>query len=116
MRQDNMVSLQEIFIRNLKFYRKKQGLSQEALSEKLNKGTNYINKIESRASFPTVQVIEQIAQTLEIKASWLFEEKGSPINSIKFNTEDFVRQIADELYDRVSAAVISYFEQKLGRG
>ena len=106
-----MVSLQEIFIRNLKFYRKKQGLSQEALSEKLNKGTNYINKIESRASFPTVQVIEQIARVLEIKAAQLFEEDGSPQNIIRTDREKFLADLTDTLYEKLSADMRSVLER-----
>ena len=36
MQQEHTLTLQEIFISNLKFYWKKRGLSQEALYEKLS--------------------------------------------------------------------------------
>lgn len=111
MQQENTLTLQEIFISNLKFYRKKRGLSQEALSERLNKGTNYINKIESRASFPTVQVIEQIARVLEIKAAQLFEEDGSPQNIIRTDREKFLVDLTETLYEKLSADMRSVLER-----
>ena len=97
------LSLQEIFINNLKFYRKKSGLSQEMLSEKLKKGVSYINKIESHASFPTIQVIEQIANLLGIKAAQLFEEDTTPQNIISANRDRFVADVTNVLYQKLTA-------------
>ena len=105
------LSLQRIFINNLKFYRKKCGLSQEALSEKLGKGTNYINKIESHASFPTVQVIERIAQLLGIKASQLFEEEGTPHNIVASNRDRFISEVTETLYQKLSADMKGVLEK-----
>ena len=105
------LSLQEIFLNNLKFYRKNAGLSQEALSEKLNKGVNYINRIESRASFPTIQVIEEIADILEIKASQLFEDDSTPKNIITSDRDRFVKEVTDNLYTKLSADMKSILEK-----
>jgi len=99
------LSLQDIFLNNLKFYRKKNGLSQEALSEKLNKGVNYINRIESHASFPTIQVIEEIAAILNIKASKLFEEESSPQNIISSDREKFASDVTEVLYKKLTADI-----------
>ena len=99
------LSLQDIFLNNLKFYRKKNGLSQEALSEKLNKGVNYINRIESHASFPTIQVIEEIAAILHIKASKLFEEESSPQNIISSDREKFVSDVTEILYKKLTVDI-----------
>ena len=105
------LSLQEIFINNLKFYRKNCGLSQEALSEKLNKGTNYINKIESHASFPTIQVIEEIADILGIKACQLFEDETAPKNIIASDRDRFVKDVTESLYEKLSADMKSILEK-----
>ena len=105
------LSLQEIFINNLKFYRKKCSFSQESLSEKLGKGVNYINRIESRASFPTVQVIEQIAQTLGIKASQLFEENVAPQNIITSDRDKFISEVTETLYQKLSADMKNVLEK-----
>ena len=105
------LSLQELFINNLKFYRKKCGLSQELLSEKLNKGTNYINKIESHASFPTIQVIEEIAQILNIKAAQLFEEDTTPHNIITNDRDTFIADVTETLYQKLSADMKTIIEK-----
>ncbi|MBQ7753980.1 MAG: helix-turn-helix transcriptional regulator [Treponema sp.] len=105
------LSLQDIFINNLKFYRKKMGFSQETLSEKLNKGTNYINKIESHASFPTIQVIEEIAETLKIKAHQLFEEESTPQNIIATDRDRFISDVTESLYKKLTADMKNILEK-----
>ena len=105
------LSLQDIFINNLKFYRKKIGFSQELLAEKLNKGTNYINKIESHASFPTIQVIEEIAEVLGIKAYQLFEEESTPQNIITSDRDRFVSDVTETLYKKLTADMKSILEK-----
>ncbi|MBR1638891.1 MAG: helix-turn-helix transcriptional regulator [Treponema sp.] len=105
------LSLQDIFLNNLKFYRKRCGLSQEALSEKLNKGVNYINRIESHASFPTIQVIEEIAEILGIKASQLFEDDVVPQNIISSDRDKFVQDITEKLYEKLTADMKSILER-----
>ena len=105
------LSLQEVFINNLKFYRKKCNFSQESLSEKLNKGVNYINRIESHASFPTIQVIEQIAAILNIKPSQLFEEESCPQNIISSDRDKFIAEVTATLYQKLSGDMKSILEK-----
>ena len=105
------LSLQDIFINNLKFYRKELKLSQEALSERIAKGMSYINKIESRMSFPTIQVVELIAEELGIKAYQLFEEERTPRNIILSDRNKFVSDVTETLYDKLSADMKSILEK-----
>ena len=107
----NKISLQEIFLNNLKYYRKQSGFSQEALSERLNKGVNYINRIESHASFPTIQVIEEIAEVLNIQAYQLFKEDDVPKNIITSDRERFIKEVTESLYQKLSADMRSIIEK-----
>lgn len=107
----NKISLQEIFLNNLKYYRKQSGFSQEALSERLNKGVNYINRIESHASFPTIQVIEEIAEVLNIQAYKLFKEDDVPKNIITSDRERFIKEVTESLYQKLSADMRSIIEK-----
>lgn len=109
------MSVRDDFKENLKYWRNKAGLTQEQLSEKIGYGLGYISEIESRNMFPKPETIDAISRALGISAAQLFEEKGSPVNAIRFDSADFVRQVSDELYDRLNASLIAYFEQKLGR-
>ena len=107
------ISLQDIFINNLKYFRKKAGYSQESLSERLDKGMSYINKIESRASFPTVQVIEQIAEVLHVRPWQLFADESCPQNIIGADRTSFIEDVTATLYKKLSADMTQIIEKKL---
>ena len=81
------------------------------LSEKLDKGVNYINRIESHSSFPTIQVIEDIAKILNIKAAQLFEEDKAPQNIITSDRDKFVADITETLYQKLTADMKSILEK-----
>jgi transcriptional regulator with XRE-family HTH domain len=75
------MNLQQIFIKNLKKFRKKQGVSQMALAELCGMGGNYIGQIEMGRRTPSFRKIEKIAEVLEIASYELFmgesiEKKG----------------------------------------
>jgi len=68
------MTLREIFIHNVKFYRKKAELSQQQLAEKCALATNYVSEIETGKKFPSVETIEKIAKNLDIPAYLLFAD------------------------------------------
>lgn len=105
------LALQDIFINNLRFYRKAANFSQESLSSKLGKGTKYINKIESGISFPTIQVIEEISEVLGIKAYQLFEEESTPQNIISSDRDRFVSDVTETLYKKLTADMKNILEK-----
>jgi len=73
-----MASLRDIFRRNLKKKRRICGFSQEKLAEMTEVSTHHITMIETGRNFPTTELIERIANALNIKAYELFmEETGS---------------------------------------
>lgn len=78
--------LETIFRENLRFYRQRKKISQEKLSELLNKNINYINMIEGGKSVPPLSVIEQIANILEIEPHCLLEliEKSPSLDKAVF--------------------------------
>jgi transcriptional regulator with XRE-family HTH domain len=73
------LTIQELFIFNLKAYRKSRGISQTQLAELCDSSTGYIGEIECGKRFPSVNMIERIAGALEIESWHLF--KNEPINS-----------------------------------
>ena len=77
------MNIQELFITNLKAYRKLNGISQTKLAELCNSSTGYIGEIESGKRFPSVNMIERIANALEIESWHLF--KNESIQSKKSN-------------------------------
>ena len=56
----------------MKLHRKKLGLSQTKLAEKLNIADNYIAMIETGRRFPSITMLERIAEALDIDTLELF--------------------------------------------
>jgi transcriptional regulator with XRE-family HTH domain len=69
-----MTHFQEIFIRNLRFFRKKRGISQVKFSELINISPNYLNAVENGKNFPSPELIQGISDTLDILPFQLFLE------------------------------------------
>lgn len=99
------MSLQQTFIANLRYYRKKRGLTQKDLSVYLNKGYNYINCIEGGNSFPPPDVIDQIAQILTIEPGLLFQKDGSPENLCHHGQKEFVQEITSQITSRLQDVI-----------
>jgi len=78
-----MTYFQMKFIENLRFWRKKRGLSQLKLSEIVNISPNYLNAVENGKNFPSPEIIQHISDTLEIMPYQLFVEhpaETTPLN------------------------------------
>lgn len=107
------MAIREIFKRNLKYYRKKRGLTQEQLAELINCNPKYISEIESRNKFPSAEVIDALALALGISASQLFEEEGSPENAAAFDRERFTDELVDGLHRLIRRDVLSFLQTRL---
>ena len=101
------MKLKDVFINNLKFYRKQKGLTQNELTSAIDKSYNYINSIEQGKMLPSFDVIEQICDVLEIKPVYLFDEKASPENIKTFDKEEYINSISEKLFTKLKP-VISY--------
>lgn len=69
------MNLQKIFSDNVKFYRKKLGISQEKLAERSNLSTNYVGSIESKKKRVNIDTIEKLAIGLQIEPSELLIDR-----------------------------------------
>ena len=61
------MDLQDIFISNLKRFRKIRHITQEELAERCETDTSYIGQIETKKRFPSLALVEKIATALEIR-------------------------------------------------
>ena len=66
------MDVKKIFGNNLHIYRKKQGISQEKLSETLDISTKHLSDLETGKSFVSAELLENISQILHISPSALF--------------------------------------------
>lgn len=107
------MNLKEVFINNLKFYRKEKGLTQNELTLLIDKSYNYINSVEQGKIAPSFDVIQNICEVLEIKASWLFDENASPQNIKVFSKEEYISGISDKLFARLKNVISSEIRESL---
>ena len=79
-----MTHYQSRFIENLRYWRKKRGLSQQKLSEMINISPNYLNAVENGKNFPSPEIIQSISDSLQIFPYQLFLEH--PVMAVADNT------------------------------
>ena len=66
--------LKQVFIQNLKNFRKKENFTQMKLAEHCNTAPSYIGEIEMGRKFPSTEMIEKIAEALRIEPYHLFRD------------------------------------------
>jgi len=91
-----MKNLRSVLAFNMKVQRQILGISQARLAEKVSTSTHYIGMIESEKKFPTPEMLERIAASLEIDAPALFSTKFFP-SSEDGTIADFREQIINDI-------------------
>jgi len=76
-------------------------ISQENLAEKVGTSTNYISQIEQKNKFPSPEMLERIAEALEIDSPQLFSMNSFSDEAIK----RFQEEVMADLKTAVAATV-----------
>lgn len=100
-----MTNIQRCLAQNMKFYRKKYGLSQAALAEKAETAPNYIALIEVGKNFPSLQMLEKIAAALNVDALDLFDKQNITVISGDKLLADLLQSVSS-----VSSVITQTFE------
>jgi len=100
-----MERLSSIFIKNLKEYRKKNGLTQAQLAEKVMVSPHYIGMLEMGRNFPATVLIERIAKALNIEMYELFVESHSPIKELEKLRQEIIDEVKKTITETVKEAV-----------
>lgn len=106
------MTTRDIFRENLKFYRKKAGMTQEQLAEKINCSPKYISSIESKSKFPSPETIDLISDVLKVKPSLLLEDNGCPVNLISFDKEKFTEDILSDLHCLLKEDILDFLQKR----
>ncbi|MDR0553309.1 MAG: helix-turn-helix domain-containing protein [Treponema sp.] len=72
------MALQQVFMVNMKKYRKEAEFTQEKLAELCDTDPHYIGQIENGRRFPSVAYIERIAGALKVAPYRLFYDDTAP--------------------------------------
>jgi transcriptional regulator with XRE-family HTH domain len=70
-----MTDLRKVLASNMRLHRKNLGLSQSKLADRVDSATNYIGMIETAKKFPSPEMMEKIAEALQIDSIQLFSMK-----------------------------------------
>jgi transcriptional regulator with XRE-family HTH domain len=96
-----MARLKEIFAYNLKKHRRRRGFTQAQLAEKVDVSTHHVGMLEIARNFPTLELVERIANTLDIEIYELFIDPLSPHEEL----ERLYQTVANDI-ERVVAEAI----------
>ncbi|MDR0526904.1 MAG: helix-turn-helix domain-containing protein [Spirochaetaceae bacterium] len=102
-----MERLGEIFAKNMKEYRRKRGLTQEKLAEKVDVSTHHIGMIELARNYPTLNLVERIANALDVEIYQLFTEPHSPneeLEQLRLEIRGDMKQLLEDFLSRAFPA------------
>jgi transcriptional regulator with XRE-family HTH domain len=111
------MEMMKVFIFNMKKYRKKRQLSQMKLAEMLNTSTSYIGEIEINNKIPSMEMVERIANALNIEPFRLFvDDKNRKIDVTQLDDsylECLTTIERQDLTKRIITVISEYLEQIL---
>jgi len=96
------MTFQELFITNLKDFRRARKISQAKLAEICESSQAYIAEIEVGKKFPSPDMIEKIASALEIESYCLFQNN---IADIRILTPLQRQEIIDKIHKAASEII-----------
>ena len=106
------MTLQQVFIANLKKIRKERGYSQMTLSEKCDTSSNYIGQIEMGRRIPSLGTVEKIATALEIPCyELLMHEAGTRKEGEELKTRDYLLKMPQKAKEEIIANMLAAIHQ-----
>lgn len=100
------MTFQELFITNLKDFRKSRKISQAKLAEICESSQAYIAEIEVGKKFPSPDMIEKIASALEVESYYLFQNNVS--TGIRILTPLQKQEIINKMNEATSKIINNY--------
>ena len=88
-----MMDIKEIFAENLRKIRRKRGLTQEKLAEKANMSLQYLALLELSRKFPSGEMLERLANALDIETYELLAVASSANNELELLRNDIIYEV-----------------------
>jgi len=101
----NEDNIRDILAKNIKENRRKNGLSQDKLAEKAGISTPFVAMIEVSRKFPTPDVLDRIANALNIKTWQLFTVQPPLGEEMERLHMDIVKNIDQVVANAVQKAI-----------
>lgn len=107
------MALQQVFIANLKKFRKKRGVSQMALAELCGMGGNYIGQIEMGRRIPSFEKIEKIASVLEIACYELFLSENGRVEEQITGTKEYLQKMPAHVRKEITSRILAQMKPEI---
>jgi len=101
-----LMTFQELFIVNLKEFRKSRKISQAKLAEMCESSQAYIAEIEVGKKFPSPEMIERIASVLDIESYCLFQNASTVHDRVLTPLQR--NEIANRIYEFTTKIINQY--------
>ena len=109
-----MVSIREILALNLKEYRRKSGFTQEKLAEKAGISANYLSMVEISRKFPTPEMLDRLAQALNIQTFQLFNPSTSTDGALLHLEQAVIENIETVIRTTIKLDILNEINQTVG--
>ncbi|MDR1867654.1 MAG: helix-turn-helix transcriptional regulator [Treponema sp.] len=103
-----MIDIKEILAVNLKEYRRKKGLTQEKLSEKADMSLHYLAMLELGRKFPSGEMLERLANALDIEPHQLVEVSATPEGAMERLHQAIVADIKQVVREAVKESIAEH--------
>jgi len=103
------MDINQLFIKNLKKWRKIKGISQKTLAEKCDAAHSYIRQIESSNRNPSFAFIGKIAEALQIEPYQLFFDETRK-QTVSARTK-YIESIQQKLLSSLSSDIHEAFNE-----
>ena len=115
MPKKKMVNIREILALNLKEYRRKCGLTQEKLAEKAGISSNYLSMVEISRKFPTPEMLDRLAQALNIQTFQLFDPAATPDGALLHLEQAIIENIETVIRNTIKQDIINGINQTVSK-
>jgi transcriptional regulator with XRE-family HTH domain len=88
-----MANIRELLANNIKEYRRKYGFSQDKLAELAGISSQYLATIETCRKFPTPEVLDRLAEALNIETHELFTFASSPQKELEKLRQGIIEEV-----------------------
>jgi transcriptional regulator with XRE-family HTH domain len=102
---EKMAPIREILAKNLRENRRKCGFSQEKLAEKAGISTQYLAMMEIARKFPASEVLERLAEAMDIKVYELFLIDHSPREELELLRQNIISEMKQTFGEIVEQAL-----------
>ena len=106
-----MTSIRDVFSANLKKFRLARGWSQACLAEKAGTSTNYIGNMENAIKFPSSEMVDKLALSLEIDPTELFSKEIDPETTMKVYEREAYHSVSNAITGIINTNILRLDKQ-----